>query len=124
MPDSFLPVMIVILPSSDSAATENSESESTYPILIILVPSAGSVPHSSSTISLVTLELVLEGIQSTLGVSRPPEIVPLALQCRIRMSLIRVEMVVRPVGSAVTPGADADRTSSRAISSSIPSMSR
>ncbi|MGD0146876.1 MAG: hypothetical protein ABSB53_08535 [Nitrososphaerales archaeon] len=40
------------------------------------------------------------------------------------MSLIRVEMVVRSVGSAVSPGADAERTSSLAISSSIPSMSR
>ena len=41
--------------------------------------------------SLVTLELVLEGIQSTRGDSLPMAMVPLALQSSILMSLISVD---------------------------------
>jgi hypothetical protein len=91
---------------------------------MFLAPRGARVAPRSSTISLVTVELVLEGIQFALGVSLPPEIVPLALHRSILMSLISVEIVVTCAGSEVTPGADAESTSSLAISSSIPSTSR
>ena len=124
LPDSFLPVMTVILPSSASAGMLKGDSESTVPSLISREPRGSTASPSSSTIRRVTVELVRDGIQFALGVSLPPSMVPLPLHRSIRMSLIRVDMVVSSVGSEVTPGADAERTSSRAISSSTPSTSR
>ena len=117
-------MITVILPSRASAGMQNGDSESTVPTLMSRAPRGATAPPSSSTISRVTLELVREGIQFALGVSLPASMVPLALHRRILMSLIRVEMVVSSVGSEVTPGAEAESISSRAISSSIPSTSR
>ncbi len=116
--------MTVILPSRVSAGMENADSESTVPSLMFLAPSGSRALPSSSTISRDTTELVLDGIQFALGVSRPSAMVPLALQRSILMSRISVDMVVSSVGSDVTPGAEAESISSLAISSSIPSTSR